>query len=135
MICDEGDGATLFVVGTMGVRFRTRSPASSGYPRATCHQGAVRQRERLRDSALFRASGNKQDESFIGDKQIGGAVEPGAVAFWITHLYNDAAGAKLHAVGEIEPAAGRSICAARSTSRPTTPIAEAAATSARKAAA
>ncbi|MDT7807775.1 MAG: hypothetical protein QOJ70_1588 [Acidobacteriota bacterium] len=57
----------------------------------------------FRPSALLRASDMAEAETFIGDKQIGGAAEPGKLGFWITHLYADTSGGKLQAVGMIDP--------------------------------
>ncbi|TMQ13252.1 MAG: hypothetical protein E6J90_28725 [Deltaproteobacteria bacterium] len=61
----------------------------------------------FRDSALLRASDKKLDQSsFVSDKEIGGAAEPGKVGFWITHFYTTSAGTKLQVVGKIEPGCG-----------------------------
>ncbi|HST53818.1 MAG TPA: hypothetical protein VLJ61_17550 [Pyrinomonadaceae bacterium] len=58
---------------------------------------------KFRDSAVLRLSDKPEAETFIGDRDIGGAAEPGKLGFWITHLYADASGTKLQAVGEINP--------------------------------
>ncbi|HZT59647.1 MAG TPA: hypothetical protein VFA21_13645 [Pyrinomonadaceae bacterium] len=59
----------------------------------------------FRASAVLRASDKAADETFIGDKDIGGAAEPGKLGFWITHIYSDSGGKKLQTVGEINPVA------------------------------
>jgi len=64
----------------------------------------------FRDSALLRASDKAAPESFIGDRDIGGAAEPGKVGFWITHLYANSSGTKLQAVGRIDPGCGKAKC-------------------------
>ena len=58
----------------------------------------------FRDSALLRKSEKAiTQSSYVGDKQVGGACEPGKLGFWIIHHYTNAAGAKLEAVGKVEP--------------------------------
>ena len=60
---------------------------------------------KFRDSALLRASG-KTNPGIIYDTQLGGAVEPGSLGFWITNGYTDAAGTAFQAVGRIAPGCG-----------------------------
>ena len=61
----------------------------------------------FRDSALLRKSEKKIGQSsFVSDKEIGGAAEPGKVGFWITHFYTTSTGSKLQVVGKVEPGCG-----------------------------
>lgn len=57
----------------------------------------------FRHSALLRASDTAQaSKGFVGDRQIGGAAEPGKLGFWITHIYSDSDGATLQTLARVD---------------------------------
>ena len=66
----------------------------------------------FRDSAVARFSGSvaSSADSFVGDRDIGGAADPGQLGFWITHLYADSTGNKFQTVGRIKQGCGKPKC-------------------------
>lgn len=66
----------------------------------------------FRGSALLRKSDSAASSAttFVSDRDIGGAAEPGQLGFWITHLYADSSGTKLQAVGQIKQGCGKPKC-------------------------
>lgn len=90
----EENGAVL----VWYLRFTADKPQDARYQVLYAKEGS------FREAAVLRASEKGSKESFlVGDLQLGGAAEPGKLGFWITHVYTDADGNKLQAVGRIDP--------------------------------